>query len=217
MSADFGGTICCVVPGPVGKIIPTSTPENEWGWAVAGLQEICSYAADRGIKIGLEPQNRFATYFINRVDQTLALCKEVGFNCGIAYDTFHASIEEKDVCDALRLCGENLVDFHVSENNRLAPGDGHVDWPRVISVLKEIRYQGDLAVECLPKIDRAPPPMLVKGNEQKNSKVSVSAGLLPPLEEHVSGNVSEEEFSSIFKRAADVILPLILSGLQSHN
>ena len=209
MSADLGGTICCVVPGPVGKIVPTSTPENEWRWAIEGLQEICSYAADRGIRVALEPQNRFATSFLNRVDQTLALCKEVGFDCGIAYDTFHASIEEKDVCEALRQCGKNLFDFHVSENNRLAPGDGHLDWPRIISVLKEIGYRGDMAVECLPRVDRAPPPTPVEDKEQKSSKMSLKAGSLPPLEEHVSGSVSEEEFSLLFEKAANVLLPLI--------
>ena len=34
MSADLGGSVCCVVPGAVGNIIPTATPEEEWHCAI---------------------------------------------------------------------------------------------------------------------------------------------------------------------------------------
>ena len=210
MSADLGGAVCCVVPGAVGKIVPTATPEEEWRWAIEGLQEICAYAAERGIRIAVEPQNRFSTYFLNRVDQTLALCKEVGYDCGIAFDTFHASIEERNVSEALQRCGPALVDFHVSENNRLAPGDGHLDWPQIMTILREVGYQGGVAVECLPKVDRAPPPP-PKGieKEKETLEAGVSEDSLPPIEKHVSGHVSEEEFSRVFKKAADTLLPLL--------
>jgi hypothetical protein len=55
---------------------------EEWAWAVAGLKEVTEYAGELGIVPGIEPLNRFETYFINRHDQALLLCEEVGNNLG---------------------------------------------------------------------------------------------------------------------------------------
>jgi D-psicose/D-tagatose/L-ribulose 3-epimerase len=68
MCAELGGKIVTVVPGRVGKLVPTSTPENEWKWAVEGLREVAALAREKNIKIGLEPLNRFENYFLNRTD-----------------------------------------------------------------------------------------------------------------------------------------------------
>ena len=48
------------------------------------------------MRIGIEPLNRFETYFINRTDQALALAEDVGGNCGVSLDIFHMNIEEAD-------------------------------------------------------------------------------------------------------------------------
>ena len=70
-------------------------------------------------------------------------------------------------------------------------------------------YQGDLTVECLPKVDCTPPPAVVIDRAVVDSHASDGAGSLPALEAHVSGAVSEADFSSLFERAANVLLPLI--------
>jgi D-psicose/D-tagatose/L-ribulose 3-epimerase len=101
---------------------------------------------------------------LNRTDQALALADEVGFDCGIAFDPFHLALQEKDIFAAIRACGSRIVDFHVSDNNRLASGDGSFDWPKIISVLREVGYGGGLAVEFMPSINRTPVGMF--GTEQ---------------------------------------------------
>ena len=73
------------------------------------------------MRIGLEPLNRFETYFLNRCDQALALAEEVGGDCGVALDAFHMNIEEADLLAAIRAAGDRLVDFHVADNNRMPP------------------------------------------------------------------------------------------------
>ena len=85
MVHQLDGDIVSLAPATVGKIVPEGKPEDEWFLAVEGLQEIYEYSENLGISIGIEPINRFETYFINRSDQALALAKEVGPNCCLLY------------------------------------------------------------------------------------------------------------------------------------
>ena len=92
------------------------------------LKEVYGHAMKCGVKMAIEPLNRYETYFLNRGDQALALAKEVGPECGVCLDLFHMNIEEVDMFAAIRQAGKKLYDVHVAENNRLAPGMGNVDW-----------------------------------------------------------------------------------------
>ena len=56
------------------------------------------YAATKGIRLALEPLNRFETDFLNTVDQGVELLDEIGCdNVGLLLDTFHMNIEEKSL------------------------------------------------------------------------------------------------------------------------
>jgi D-psicose/D-tagatose/L-ribulose 3-epimerase len=96
MVSELGGKILTVVPSTVGKVVPMASPEEEWNWAVEGLKECQAHAEQVGVRIGIEPLNRFETYFINRADQAVQLAKDVGGNCGVTLDIFHMNIEEAD-------------------------------------------------------------------------------------------------------------------------
>src|SRR4051812_26579823 len=97
MVSELEGKIMTVVPGTVGKIIPQGSPADEWGWAVECLKECQAHAEQVGVRIALEPLNRFETYFLNRGEQALELAEAVGGNCGVALDAFHMNIEETDL------------------------------------------------------------------------------------------------------------------------
>jgi sugar phosphate isomerase/epimerase len=153
--AALDGKILTVVPSTVGKIVPMASPEDEWRWAVEGLKECQAHAEEVGVQIGLEPLNRFETYFLNRCEQALALADAVGGNCGVALDTFHMNIEESDLLEAIRAAGDRLVDFHVADNNRMPPGYGALDWDAIARELAGIGYDGHLTVEFVPALDRA--------------------------------------------------------------
>ncbi|MEM6648071.1 MAG: sugar phosphate isomerase/epimerase family protein, partial [Bacteroidota bacterium] len=96
MVAELGGEVMSVVPGTVGKLVPDATPDEEWGWAIETMQDIYAHSEPLGVRLAIEPINRFETYFINRGDQALALAEAVGPNCGICLDVFHMNIEEGD-------------------------------------------------------------------------------------------------------------------------
>ena len=133
-----------------------ASPDEEWIWAVEGLKECQEHADKVGVRIGLEPLNRFETYFLNRADQAVALAEEVGGDMGVTLDIFHMNIEEADWAQAIRDTGDHLVDFHVADNNRLPCGQGSIDWEAVMGELAGIGYDDYLTVEFVVPVDRTP-------------------------------------------------------------
>ncbi|MCA8967054.1 MAG: sugar phosphate isomerase/epimerase, partial [Planctomycetes bacterium] len=61
MVQELDGHECTIVPATVGKVVPDSTPENEWKWVVEGLKEVYAHAQKAGVRMALEPLNRFET------------------------------------------------------------------------------------------------------------------------------------------------------------
>ena len=196
-----------VVPATVGKVVPDSTPEEEWGWVVAGLQEVYELAERRGVRLALEPLNRFETYFLNRADQAMALATEVGPNCGVCLDVFHMNIEEKDMHAAIRASRSRLVDVHVAENNRLAPGMGSIDWTQLVATLNECGYEGALTMEAVAPIDRT--PVSPWTNQVEQNPVDISPEQLKFIQDHGSSLLSEEYYTMLYETASATLLPLV--------
>ena len=64
------------------------------------------------------------------------------------YDTFHANIEEKSPSAAIKVCADQMVHVHISENDRSTPGEGGVAWEETWKTLKEVNYDGWLMIEA---------------------------------------------------------------------
>lgn len=207
MVKELGGSVISLVPATVGKIIPDARPEEEWEWAVEGIKEVYAYTEANGLKIGIEPINRFETYFINRGAQALALAEAVGPNCGVCLDTFHMNIEEEDMFATIKNVGDRLVNFHVADNNRMAPGMGHLDWSRLMTTLKEINYDDVLSVEFCAPMDRTP------ANPYPNSIDDAPVGLsdeqLKFLQDHGSSAVTEEFYTMLTQKSMDTLKPYL--------
>jgi D-psicose/D-tagatose/L-ribulose 3-epimerase len=193
MVKELGGEEITIVPSTVGKVKPQGSPDEEWGWAVASLKQCYEHGQKEGVRLALEPLNRFETYFLNRHDQALLLAETVGPDCGICLDVFHMNIEERDMLDAIRKAKGRLVDFHVADNNRMACGMGAFDWGKILGTLKETGYTGALTVEFVAPLDRTP------ANPYKNAlergKVELTADELKFIEDHGSGTLSNEFYT----------------------
>ncbi len=119
---------------------------------VHALTSAARTADEYGVRIAIEPINRYETNMLNTVTETLALIETLeADNVGILFDTFHANIEEASIEDSLRACGARLFHVHLADSNRQAPGSGHTDFARVIAILREMKYAGWLSAEILPK------------------------------------------------------------------
>jgi D-psicose/D-tagatose/L-ribulose 3-epimerase len=207
LTKELEGDLVSIVPNEVGKVTPESTPEEEWGWAVACLEEVHEFAQREGIRLAIEPINRFETYFISRAAQGLALADAVSSDIGLCLDTFHLNIEEEDPYEAIRGAGDRLFDLHVADNNRLAPGMGHYDWPRVVETLREVGYDGPLSVEFVAPIDRTPANPFP--NAIDTDPVDITPEQRKFIEDHGSDLLSEEFYSSLTERSVNTLRPLI--------
>jgi D-psicose/D-tagatose/L-ribulose 3-epimerase len=152
-TAELGAQLIC---GPLyaglGVMTGARRTEEEWKYAVDGLDQAARHARDLNITLCLEPLNRFETYFLNIQADAERLVKEIGAsNVRVHYDTFHANIEEKHPTASLLSIKNVLGHVHISENDRGIPGTGHNDWRGLLSVLRQIGYDGWLTIESFAK------------------------------------------------------------------
>jgi D-psicose/D-tagatose/L-ribulose 3-epimerase len=115
---------------------------------VKQLGELSRYAGDNGVALAVEPLNRFETSFLNLASQAIEIVDRVGHpGCGILLDTFHMNIEERSIGDAIRAAGKRMRQLHTCENDRGAPGSGHVPWREVADACRDIGFTGPFVIE----------------------------------------------------------------------
>jgi D-psicose/D-tagatose/L-ribulose 3-epimerase len=115
---------------------------------VEQLGALAAHAERHGVCLCVEPLNRFETSFLNLTSQAIALVDQVGSPaCGLLLDTFHMNIEERSLGDAIRAAGPRLRHVHACENDRGAPGSGHVPWGEVAQALRDVGYDGPVVIE----------------------------------------------------------------------
>lgn len=115
---------------------------------VTQLSGLSQHAESQAVTLCLEPLNRFETSFINLTSQALEVVERVNSPAlGLLLDTFHMNLEEKHLGDAIRAGGKHVRHIHTCENDRGAPGSGHVPWDDVARAIKDIGYDGPLVIE----------------------------------------------------------------------
>lgn len=133
----------------------------------ANLVDVAAYAAQAGVRLGIEPLNRFETSVINTVEQALQIVDRVGSPAlGVAPDTFHMAIEERGIPAAIERIGEHLVHIQVCGSDRGAPGGDNIDWPAVLAALDRVGYTGSLCIESFTA---------------ENATIAVAASVWRPL------------------------------------
>ncbi|MBM3131115.1 MAG: sugar phosphate isomerase/epimerase [Chloroflexi bacterium] len=151
-----------------GKTFAQITREQAHAWMIDALKSLARDAQTRGVRLAIEPINRYETDWVNDVASALTLIEEIGAdnasassdalngrrgNVGILFDTFHANIEEPNIEASLRACGARLFHVHVADSNRWYPGAGHTNFARIVATLREMKYAGWVSAEILPKPD----------------------------------------------------------------
>jgi D-psicose/D-tagatose/L-ribulose 3-epimerase len=151
-----------VVAGPayaaVGRLWRLSEDERPAALArvADGLRPVAEAAADRGVKLAIEPLNRYETSLINTVDQGLELLDAVDHPaCGLLLDSFHMNIEEKDPGAAARAAGDRIAHVHACGTDRGSPGADAFDWAAFLAALRDAGYDGPLCIESFTPANEA--------------------------------------------------------------
>ena len=121
---------------------------------VEGARELCDYALPKGVTLILEPVNRYEIDFINNVDEGVLLMKKINKkNMMLMPDIFHMNIGDVAIGPVLAKNISYIKYIHFADSNRLAPGQGHTDFNKIMEDLFKAGYDGWVSAEILPKPD----------------------------------------------------------------
>jgi len=136
------------------EFLSSGEKRKAWARCVKNMRTIGNYAREQGIKVAVEPLNRYETNFLNIAEDAVRLVQEVDVeSVGVHLDTYHMNIEEKRLEDAIVHTGKYLFHLHVSENDRGTPGSGNIDWQGVTKGLEKISFREHVVIEsCDPKV-----------------------------------------------------------------
>jgi sugar phosphate isomerase/epimerase len=136
--------------GPIGAA-PRDEAESRF---IEMARDLCDGAAQRNVTLVIEPVNRYELDFINTLAEGVDLIGKVDRrNLKLMPDVFHMNIEDSSIEGELIRHIDQIAYIHFADSNRLAPGWGHLDFPRLIAALERAGYRGWAAVEILPKPD----------------------------------------------------------------
>lgn len=144
-----------IILGLIRGITPEgSNHEQSMVFLMEALAECTTAAAEAGVRLAMEPINRYETDLIPGVSDGLDLIQRVGAdNLGLLLDTFHMNIEEAVIEDSIRVCGDRIFHFHVADSNRRHPGAGHLNFRSIIEALLSTGYSGFISGEFMPLPD----------------------------------------------------------------
>lgn len=139
-----------VTYGTIGRTSGEPPTQKEIDSTAQFLQKAAAAAARLGLKLGIEPCNRYETHIMNTAQQAVDYVERIGAeNLFIHLDTYHMHIEEQSFLDGLRVAAPYLGYIHLSESNRGVPGSGMLDWGAVFRGLADIGFDGAMTLESM--------------------------------------------------------------------
>jgi sugar phosphate isomerase/epimerase len=142
--AAFGLTSRALPPFEVSR-----TQEEDRRVLLYALEELGEHADREGTLVLLEPLNRYEDHMLNRLEEAAELSRATGRDSvKVMGDLFHMNIEEDDPSESIRRADGYLAHVHLADSNRAHPGAGHNDFASAFAALRDIGFDGYLAMEC---------------------------------------------------------------------
>ena len=145
LAAEIGAMV------PIGVLRGSEGGKDRLKWLAESLFELFEHTQKSGVKLVIEPVNRYETSLINSVTDALEFIDTFGLpKFDLLVDIFHMNIEEQYIDLSLRKAGAQIGHVHIADSNRRVPGMGHIDWESVFQTLWEIGYSGHCSIEAIP-------------------------------------------------------------------
>ena len=152
--ADFAAVLSAKL---IVGIMRGNIPRGGDGAAVLGtfseiLGGICDYAEKTGTEVVVESILRYINNYLCGVRETMNfICSQNRRRLSLHIDTHSMAMEERNMRESILYCKNKPLGYvHYSDNNRLYPGGGALDFTEITGSLIEIGYRGYITVECLP-------------------------------------------------------------------
>ena len=113
-------------------------------------RQVSRAALDKGIRLCIEPINRYEVNTMLSVAETLRFLEKYHLDeTWLLPDLFHMNIEDAQMGEALQMAGTRIGHLHVPDSNRRMPGLGHIDYQEVMDALNAAGYDGYLSAEAM--------------------------------------------------------------------
>lgn len=137
-----------------GSLDECDSYETGLGRLTSCLERVCRKAEGYGVSVLLEQMNRYETNYLHSCADVGDYIRSTGIpNLLIHADLFHMNIEDVNIPKTLKDYADLLGFIHFADSNRLAPGEGNIDFSSVLAVLREIGYARWIGIEILTKPD----------------------------------------------------------------
>jgi sugar phosphate isomerase/epimerase len=144
LTAYWGGKTLIYLPG---WIIYGTSRRQAWEWSREVLTEIADSISHTGVTLVIEPTSHDTNLCVG-ADDAIELMQDVNReNVKLMFDTFHVNWSHEVNTDYVYKMGADLKHIHISDNDRLPPGQGVVDFPAVIDAMIDIKFDGYLTME----------------------------------------------------------------------
>jgi len=158
---------CYNIPMMVMHISDTRAPSIPNSYGIDSIARILKIAEEFGIVIAIENTGRadYNQFVLSELEsQYLGLC----------YDSSHDWLYSNNKGELLKETGNRLVAVHLSDNDGVKdrhwlPGEGNIDWEKVMSVFPQSSYNGYITLEVYPcpqDFERTPQNFLRKGYQR---------------------------------------------------
>jgi len=112
------------------------------------LYQLDELAESHDVRLGFEIMNQFESDYLTTIAEGVEFLKANSFKrIKLHLDTVHMNIEEGNIREAILGARGYVGHVHVADNDRWYPGHGHYDFKETLQALKEIGYEGALALE----------------------------------------------------------------------
>lgn len=144
LCAEWGAPTLLYVAG--WQVFGTGRPQA-FDWTAAALTEVADHAAAVGVTVAVEPTSADSN-LIDSCDDVIALMDAVNRpNVGAMFDTYHTLYRNEVPTDYVYRLGKRLKHIHLADVNREPPGSGVVDYVSLVQALRDVGYDGYLAME----------------------------------------------------------------------
>jgi len=161
LALDVGTNVVIGLTGAPPDGVPR---EKAWGWLLENIAACTRYAAERGIRFGIEAVGFCLVATMADLNQLLDDLKEEKLY--VNFDPSHLPVVGEDPAEWVRTLGSRIVHIHVKDARIRGPdeekmlfmgvpldfecpplGKGVIRFGEMVGALREIGYQGFLSVE----------------------------------------------------------------------
>jgi fructoselysine 3-epimerase len=144
LCSDLGGDTLLYVAG---WVIYGTEWKQAFAWSREALVEIGQAAANLGLTVVIE-QNPADGNLLESADDGIEMMRAVDSpNVKLMFDTIHAMYRNEVPTDYVYRMGKDLRYVHISDVDRLPPGQGRGDFIGLVQALEDIGYDGFLSME----------------------------------------------------------------------